>query len=252
MVVLMSANLFAQLPTPLIPYETSMTIEKIGSFPIHLMALKDLDQALDEICKKYDPKTPAEEERLLNLCPYFGMIWPSARALAFFMSERKTQFNKKTGIEVGAGLALPSILAAKIGSTMTVTDFHPDVADWVRRNAELNQVRLNIHTWDWTAPPPPGSKIEFESYDFVLASDVLYERRHPEDLAQALARLVKAKGSIYLSDPGRPYLERALNELAKLGFRRAEFEYQVEESSSRPEIRLEKRRQVWVYELTRD
>ena len=91
-----------RLPSPLIEYESSLTIEKIGSIPLHIEALKDMDRSLDEICKKYDPKTPEEELRLLDLCPYFGVVWPSARALGTFMTERKSQFTKKHGIEVGS------------------------------------------------------------------------------------------------------------------------------------------------------
>jgi predicted nicotinamide N-methyase len=239
-------------PSPLVPYEKFMTIEKIGSFPLHLEALKDLDRSLDEICKKYEPKTPAEEEALLNLCPYFGVIWPSARALATFMSERKNLFTKKRGIEVGCGLGLPAILAAKIGASIQASDFHPDVEAWVKRNAELNQVNLEYVEWDWTHLNQIPAAILPRSYDFVLASDVLYERRHVEDIARALANLVKPKGSIYLSDPGRVYLDLALAEFEKLGFHRVDFNFEVEESSSRPEIRLEKTRGIQVFEFIRE
>ena len=239
------------LKTPLVPYEKMMTIEKIGGFPLHIAALKDLDRALDEICSIYAPTTPAEEERLLDLCPYFGIIWPSARALALFMSERKTLFTKKRGIEVGCGLALPAILAAKIGATIQATDFHPDVKAWVEENAKLNEVRMDYVEWDWTNLEKKPDAIQLGDYDFVLASDVLYESRHPEELVGALVKLVKPQGSIYLSDPGRSYLSRALAEFDQLGFHRVDFEFEVEESSHRPEIRLEKTRRVQVFELIR-
>ena len=237
------------LQSPLVPYETIATMEKIGTFPLHIHALKDLDRSLDEICKVYEPENESEEEQLLNLCPYFGVIWPSARALATFMSERKSQFAKKRGIEVGCGLALPAILAAKIGSQIQASDFHPDVGAWVKKNAELNQVNVDYVKWDWTELNTMPPAIELGSYDFVLASDVLYESRHPEELAKALARLVNPKGSIYLSDPGRAYLSKALAELEKLGFHRIDFSYEVEESSPRPEVRLEKKRKVQVFEF---
>lgn len=240
------------LQSPLVPYETLATMEKIGTFPLHIHALKNLDQSLDEICKVYEPENKEEEELLLNLCPYFGVIWPSARALALFMSERKTQFNKKRGIEVGCGLALPAILASKIGAEIQATDFHPDVGAWVQKNAELNQVRVQYTQWDWTELDTVPANIQLGSYDFVLASDVLYESRHPEELATALARLVKPKGSIYLSDPGRSYLPRALEELEKLGFHRVDFTFEVEESSPRAEIRLEKKRLIQVFEFIRE
>lgn len=235
------------LSTPLIDYQTFTSVEKVGAFPLHIQALKDMEKSLDEICAKYEPKSPEEESRLLDLCPYFGIVWPSARALALFMSERKTQFNKKRGIEVGCGLALPAVLGAKIGAHMTATDFHPDVEAWVAKNAELNQVRIDYRQWDWTAVVPA----DLGTFDFVLASDVLYESRHPVDLARALVRLVNPQGAIYLSDPGRGYLNQALDEIKRLGFEEAHFGYDVEESSHRPEIRLEQKRRIWVYEFTR-
>ena len=239
------------LPSPLIQYDTLSTIEKIGGFPIHLNAIRDLDQALNEICKKFDPKNPEEEELLLNLCPYFGVIWPSARALATFMSERKTLFTKKRGVEVGCGLGLPAILAAKMGAQIQATDFHPDVEAWVKKNAELNNARVDYVNWDWT-DQNINPAIPKHAYDFVLASDVLYEQRHPSELAKALERLVSPKGSIYLSDPGRAYLKHALVELEDLGFHRVDFEFEVEESSSLPEHRLEKKRKIFVFEFIRN
>jgi predicted nicotinamide N-methyase len=239
------------LQSPLVPYETIATMEKIGTFPLHIHALKNLDQSLDEICNIYQPENKAEEELLLNLCPYFGVVWPSARALATFMSERKSQFSKKRGIEVGCGLGLPAILASKIGAEIQASDFHPDVEAWVKKNSELNEARVQYVKWDWTELESMPPSIQLGSYDFVLASDVLYESRHPEELAKALARLVNPKGSIYLSDPGRSYLPRALDELEKLGFHRVDFTFDVEESSPRAEIRLEKKRKVQVFEFIR-
>ncbi len=239
------------LQSPLISYESFTSIEKIGSYPIHIQALKDLDRSLEEICRIYEPENTKEEELLLDLCPYFGVVWPSARALSVYMSERKSQFSKKKGIEVGCGLGLASIVAAKIGAAVIATDFHPDVGEWVQKNSQLNQVRVDYARWNWTELKSVPSAIELGSYDFVLASDVLYESRHPEDLATALARLVNPKGSIYLSDPGRSYLDRALQALENLGFRRADFEYEVEESSTRAELRLEKKRKIQVFEFNR-
>ncbi len=234
------------LPSPLLPYETFLSIEKIGSLPLHLMALKNLDRTVDEICKLYQPSTPEEEQKLLDLCPYFGVIWPSARALGLYLNERKTQFNKKKGIEIGCGLALPSLVAAKLGAQILATDFHPDVQSWVLKNAELNHLKLAYESLDWTQPPQKY----LHHFDFVLASDVLYERKHPDDLAKALASLIHPEGSILLSDPGRVYLDQAVAALENQGFHKIETHFEVEESASLPEIRLEKKRKIHVFEFT--
>jgi len=236
------------LEFPLIEYDMVSTIEKMGSFPLHLWSIRNMDRALDELCAKYQPGTPEEESLLLDLCPYFATVWPSARALGTFMSERKSVFNKKSGIEVGCGLGLPSILAAKIGATILATDFHPDVPYWLEKNAALNQAKVAYAHLDWARNSQETTLSG--GYDFVLASDVLYERRHPADLVRALGRLVAPGGSIYLADPGRAYLSHALEEFEKLGFRRAEFLYEVEESSTLPEHRLEKTRKIQVFEFS--
>jgi predicted nicotinamide N-methyase len=232
------------LSFPLIDYEMISTIEKIGGFPVHLWSIRDMDRAVEEICAKYLPETPEEESRILDLCPYFATIWPSARALGEFMSERKKQFSRFRGIEVGCGLGLPSILGALLGAQMEASDFHPDVRYWLEKNAELNRVKVRYSEWDWTSSPGTGE------YDFVLASDVLYESRHPKDLVAALSRLIRPGGKIYLSDPGRAYLEPALKEFESLGFSLARFAYEVEESSAVPEHRLERKQRIHVFEIS--
>jgi predicted nicotinamide N-methyase len=238
-------------PVPLIQYDMITTVEKIGTFPIHLWSIRDMDRALDEICKTYPPATPEEETRLLDLCPYFATVWPSARALGLFMSEQKSLFSKKRGIEVGCGLGLNSILGAKVGATMTAADFHPDAGHWLDRNTELNQVKVEYLSWDWTTPVP-DTLLSKGLFDFVLASDVLYESRHPADLVRALIRLIPEKGFIVLADPGRSYLNQALAEFELQGFHRVEFEYEVEDSSAIPEHRLERKRKVRVFQLFRE
>jgi hypothetical protein len=85
---------------------------------------------------------------------------------------------------------------------------------------------------------------------------VLYERKHPQELVASLTRLIRPDGKIYLSDPGRVYLEVALQEFKKAGFERFEMEIEVEESTSRPaeraSVRLEKTRIVRVFEFFRE
>ncbi len=236
------------LQSPLIDYQMNATIEKIGGMPLHLYSIRDMDAALDRICSEYEPKTPEEESRLLDLCPYFATIWPSARALGEFMCARRGRFSGKRVIEAGCGLGLPSVVAAKLGSQVIATDFHPDTGFWLKKNADRNGVSIRYLQWDWTSPAIPR-EIGSDPFDFVLASDVLYERRHPEELVAALARLAGASGTILLSDPGRSYLELALREFERLGYDRSEFLIEVEESSPVPEHRLLKKRAIRVFEF---
>jgi len=42
----------------------------------------------------------------------------------------------------------------------------------------------------------------------VMGSDILYESKHPREVARGLLRFVKPNGTIILSDPGRTYLQQ--------------------------------------------
>jgi predicted nicotinamide N-methyase len=228
-------------------YKTVQTVEPAGSLRIAIEAVKDLDEALEQLVRSSAPQTVEEENRILDLCPYFAIVWPAARGLAQFVAERKSLWKGKKGLELGCGLALPSIVTTKLGASVTATDFHPDVGPWVTKNAELNHIHIPFQIWDWrvaeSAPQGP--------FDFVLASDILYEKHHPETLAACILPLLKPDGRLYLSDPGRGYLEAALQSLKDLGFHSDVHSISVEESSHRPEERLEQRRTVFVYELSR-
>ncbi len=236
-------------------YDSLITIEKIGTTPYSIRALRDLDATLDQLVKEAEKKHPAltpdqiriQNEELLRFCPYFGVIWPAARGLARFIEDRKSSFSKRKGIELGAGLALPSIAAARASAEMLVTDFHPDVETFALENAQLNHVRLHYQLLDWSQPLPAELQ---QAFDFVLAADVLYESAHPTELAQTLKKLIHPQGVIYLSDPGRVYLDRMLDAMSGEGFEAASTIYEVDESGPRPELKLEKKRKVTVFEFT--
>lgn len=235
-------------------YDTFIAIEKVGGFPVYIKSLKDLDKAVDDLCKSMNPKNEAEQDELLKLCPYFGVIWPAARGLSEFISERKKDFHKKRGLEVGCGLALPSIIATKMGAQMVATDFHPHVESWVQKNCELNSVFLKYTQWDWAQPFESRPLDLKEPFDFILASDVIYEKTAPLELALNLGKYLKATGTIYLADPGRVYLKQTVDAFLAAGFKiHQESIITVEDSQSRPiEESREKKRDVHVYEFCRE
>lgn len=235
---------------PLHPYETMLSVEKIGGTPLHIQVLRDLDKTLDEICALHNPTTPEEQERLLALCPYFGIVWPAARGLGQWLQSRKSLLSGKSGIELGCGLAIPSLIAVKLGAQVLTTDFHPDVKDWVAINAKLNHLSLPYLEWNWDQwNSPDFPKDWIQGFDFVLASDVLYEKIHPESLARACHRLVRPNGRILVADPGRSYLKSALAEFEALGWSCNVYQESVEASASRPELRLEQKVNVSVFEF---
>ena len=196
-----------------VPYATKRVRERFGDVELSLETLADLDAAVDELLGR-TAEHPEELER--DLCPYFGVVWPAARALAGELARRGQELAGKSVLELGCGLALPALVAAKLGARVTATDLHPDVPAFLARNLELNDLApdaLRYREHDWRAAALEGS------FELVVASDVLYEAGHPAPVARALAAHVAPRGEILLADPARAYLQACLDELARLGFR---------------------------------
>ena len=129
--------------------------------------------------------------------PYWAELWPSALALAREVERRDV--DGAHVLELGCGLALPTLVAAAAGAHVLAVDWAVDAIDLLRGNAALNNLHVEAAVADWrdadalVARPP---------WDLVLASDVLYESRNVEPLLALLPRL---GNTVLLAEPGRPY-----------------------------------------------
>ena len=72
--------------------------------------------------------------------PYWAELWSSAVALAHDVSMRALR-GKRT-LELGCGLGLPSIAAARAGGRVLATDWSQDAVDATAANAELNCLEI--------------------------------------------------------------------------------------------------------------
>ena len=145
--------------------------------------------------------------------PYWAELWTSAVALAHDLSLRSLR--GKHTLELGCGLGLPSIAAARAGGRVLATDWSPDAVAAVAANAERNDVQLETLECSWAEPEPI---VERGPWQLVLASDVLYEARNVELLLGLLPRLVDQTGLVLLADPGRVPAERFLATAAEQGW----------------------------------
>jgi predicted nicotinamide N-methyase len=143
--------------------------------------------------------------------PYWAELWASAVALAHDVSLRSLR-GKRT-LELGCGLGLPSIAAARSGGRVLATDWSPDAVLATAANAERNDVRVETLECSWASPE---AIVERGPWDLVLASDVLYERRNANLLLRLLPHLVDERGLVLIADPQRAaaarFLERVENE----------------------------------------
>jgi predicted nicotinamide N-methyase len=145
--------------------------------------------------------------------PYWAELWASGEALARAVAERDVEGLRV--VELGCGLALPSLAAALGGARVLATDWSPDAIALARENALRNELELETAVVRWSEPEP---LVERAPWDLVLAADVLYERRNVDELLALLPKLGK---ELLIADPGRPH--------AKTFFERAGEDWAIEE-----------------------
>lgn len=144
------------------------------------------------------------------IAPYWSVLWRSGVALARVLDG--TALRGLQVVELGCGLALPSLVAARAGATVLATDECPEALPLVARNAEANGVRVETAPVDWAEP---GELIERAPFDLVLASDVLYEDLSVDPLLSLLPRLAP---QAWLADPGRPAADAFLEQASRRGW----------------------------------
>src|SRR4051812_17485477 len=105
--------------------------------------------------------------------PYWVELWPSGMALARAIHGRALRGARV--IELGCGLALPSIAAALAGGRVLATDWSAHAVAVATENARRNGVSIDADVVSWYAP---DELVEAAPWDLVLAADVLYEARN--------------------------------------------------------------------------
>ena len=193
-------------------YKTHIQQRRLGDKLYVLEAIRDLDEAIDLVCESLtaeEQKDPFAED----LCPYFGILWPAAEALAIFLNDHPEFIKNKKVLELGCGLGFPSLVASHLGAEVLATDYHPDVEEYFIRNCRHSSVISSYKRLNWRQ-----STESLDQFDVVMGSDVLYESKHASEVAQGLIRFLSSGGKILLSDPGRNYLQPFLTAMKNENF----------------------------------
>jgi predicted nicotinamide N-methyase len=141
------------------------------------------------------------------LVPYWSVLWRSGVALGRSLAAERRPLDGLRVVELGCGLGVPSLVAARAGAGVLATDGEEEALEMVERNARENGLSVETARIDWDAADPLLARAPF---DLVLAADVLYERAA---VAKLLALLPRLGDEVLLADPGRQptdeFLQRA-------------------------------------------
>jgi predicted nicotinamide N-methyase len=172
-------------------YRVKTETVDVGDAPWRIRSLLDRQQ--------FDDRNGAAERAGISSSawPLFGLLWPSARVLAGSMCDRDVAGQRV--LEVGCGLALPSLVLQRRGADVTASDCHPLAEAFLAHNARLNGLaspRFVDAQW-------ARHDIGIGRYDLLIGSDVLYDREHPETLARFIDRHANARARLLIVDPNR-------------------------------------------------
>ena len=131
--------------------------------------------------------------------PYWARMWPSGLALADVAAGRDDLDGARV-IELGCGLGVPSIVAARAGASVLATDGSPDAVAYTAHNLAINDVTGDVAVVDWR---DSRALVDGAPWDIVLAADVLYLRHNVDALLRLLPQLVDPDGVVLLADPSR-------------------------------------------------
>jgi len=157
--------------------------------------------------------------------PMFGLSWPSGVALAARLARHPVRPGERI-LELGCGLALPSLVGHRRGADVTASDCHPLAAGFLRANLRLNTLASMDYRhgqWNVTARKRirdgrhSGSVVRGR-YDLIIGSDLLYERDAPGGLARFIAHHASERAHVWIVDPDRGNRSAFHRQMALVGF----------------------------------
>jgi predicted nicotinamide N-methyase len=157
--------------------------------------------------------------------PLFGLLWPSGLRLAACMALRPVLTGERI-LELGCGLALPSLVSHRRGADVTASDCHPLAGAFLLANLGLNHLLpMKYRHGDWHEPaswPGPADEPARDRvqgrYDLIMGSDLLYERDASLALAGFIERHATPAAEVWIVDPDRSNRAAFNRHMAGQGF----------------------------------
>lgn len=223
-------------------YRTQVESLQWGELKLNVTSLADIDQTIDDLFVVYQEQ--GRTELFEEMCPYFGILWPSGRVLAGELARvfdqsasERPDWARNPGrvLELGCGLGVVAMVLSKSGFQVDVIDQHPDAIRFLALNLRNNGIGLLGQQSETDVLPelsPAESSVRYFGKDWcdawalksnrwplVVASDVLYDQKQPAKLKETLERTVEQDGVAIIADPGRSYLEPFVLSMEQSGWR---------------------------------
>lgn len=192
----------------------------VGINALAVWCVADLEQHVDRaaLLAGDDPPEP----------PYWAHLWSGAHVLAAAVPR-----GRATAIELGCGLGLPGLVAARRGVRVTFVDRIAAPLAFVRASAEQNGL-TNI---DAVVADATGAAVSGR-FDLVLAAELLYDRALFGAFARTIHDRLAPGGLALLADARRIDTRQFYDELTRCGLVWRSSEQRVREEGLPVDVRL--------------
>lgn len=168
--------------------------------PVERVELGDrvFELELPEPAVLLDEAVAGESAGVSGWDPYWGLLWAAAPVTARLVLQAAPRCQR--ALELGCGVGLVGLAGLAAGLSVTFSDQSESAVGMSLRNAERNGLSGGtglVFSWQ-SVPRVPG-------FDFIVASDVLYDRSGHEPLLGALGSLLSRGGVVWIGDAGRQH-----------------------------------------------
>ena len=172
-------------------YPLTSTAIAMDTGQVRLTIIEEPDWFLEQLSRE-------DSEGRLHL-PYWTYLWEASIGLARHVEKIGTRLKDAQILEIGCGFGLTGIVACLAGAKVVFTDSEKDALLFAQNNAQQNAVAnlTNFVQMDWNAP---CFRCKF---NYILASDVIYEEHHWEPILALLRNLLASNGIALFSEPNR-------------------------------------------------
>jgi predicted nicotinamide N-methyase len=177
-------------------YPTRLLQVELEAIRVQLLVVDRLEDFVDTAALLRDADAPEP--------PYWAHLWPGSRALARLVATQHNWGGRRV-MEIGCGLGLPGIVAARRGAAVTMIDTSHDALRFVRANAELNGCALTPIQTDLRVAAVRGR------FDYCLAADVAYDPALQAAVGEFLAQHLTPGGRAWCAESVRT-LDRGLRD----------------------------------------
>lgn len=182
-------------------YGARLTEVAVGTERVPLWQVDDLERYVDRRALLAGGDAPEP--------PYWAHLWSGSRLLAALVPGGAGRV-----VELGCGLGLPGLVAARRGASVTFVDRLAAPLAFVRASAAANGVEpARLVVADMT------SGVFGTPFDLVLLAEVLYDRAAFPAIARAVAELLAPRGVALLADGMRIDTRAFYPELRARGLR---------------------------------